>query len=149
MANYVESWRSNTFAVTDPVAFKKFVAGVGDIEVCDCEDGSFKLFGEGESFPSSLLDSKVTDDPSTGLPAIVESEGSEEDFDLGQNLARFLRTDSVLILVGCGYEKTRYVTGWAQAYNSKGEHRRLSIDDIVDLAKAAFPGAEVTPPWAE
>ncbi|HTE91774.1 MAG TPA: hypothetical protein VK639_22680 [Terriglobales bacterium] len=33
-----------------------------------------------------------------------------------------------------GAEKCRYVTGWALAVNSKGETRRVSLQDIYDLA---------------
>ncbi len=33
-----------------------------------------------------------------------------------------------------GAEKLRYLTGWAQAINSRGETRTLNLEDIYEIA---------------
>ena len=40
-----------------------------------------------------------------------------------------------MIIVGNGYEKMRYLTGFAVAINNKGERRHVTVEDIYELAK--------------
>jgi hypothetical protein len=48
--------------------------------------------------------------------------------------------------MGAGAEKLRFITGYAEAINSKGERVSVNIDTIYDLAKQKFgKDVEVTP----
>ena len=44
--------------------------------------------------------------------------------------------------MGAGAEKLRYIIGWAEAFNNKGESRAISLDAIYNLAKEL--GSEIT-----
>jgi hypothetical protein len=50
-------------------------------------------------------------------------------------LAGHLADHEVMIIVGNGYEKMRYLTGFAVAINNKGERRQVTVEDIYELAK--------------
>jgi hypothetical protein len=44
--------------------------------------------------------------------------------------------------MGAGAEKLRYINGWAEAYNNKGEKRAITLGDIYKLAEEL--GSEIT-----
>jgi hypothetical protein len=44
--------------------------------------------------------------------------------------------------MGAGAEKLRYINGWAEAYNNKGEKRVINLGDIYKLAEEL--GSEIT-----
>jgi hypothetical protein len=61
-------------------------------------------------------------------------------------LSEHLMDDSIAIVMGAGAEKLRFITGYAEAINSKGERVDININSIYDLAKQKFgEGKEVTP----
>ena len=57
-----------------------------------------------------------------------------EEIDLAGELAVHLEDGWVAVLMEAGAEKCRYVANWALAVNSKGETRRVSLEDIYELA---------------
>jgi len=70
-----------------------------------------------------------------GWPSNRVNENDEVvDIDLVRDLAAHLEDGWVAVLMEAGAEKCRYVTGWALGLNSKGETRRVSLEDIYELA---------------
>ena len=133
MANYYGQSRTNYFLVKDEVAFK----------------------AEMEKYDVTVITSKIDDQTAYG---IMDADGDggglawskynddTEDYDdisweyiIGQHL----QDGQVAILTETGAEKYRYLTGWAIAFNNKGETRRVDITDIFELAKEL--GTSVTP----
>jgi hypothetical protein len=55
---------------------------------------------------------------------------------------RNLVDNQVAIIMGAGAEKLRYINGWAEAYNNKGEKRVINLGDIYKLAEEL--GSEIT-----
>jgi hypothetical protein len=131
MANYYESARSNYFFVKDIEAFEAELNGsgleistkkIGDLtQVCLLADieqaGAFFEFYDPETFESIELDW-------TGI------------------FKRHLVDNQVAIIMGAGAEKLRYINGWAEAYNNKGEKRVIGLSDIYKLAEEL--GSEIT-----
>lgn len=134
MANYYESTRTNYFRVKDEKTFMEYANGIPSSEVVRDSEGRFAfLFGE-EGVPSSII---VT---------LKEEDGTEyeeyDDFDFIDSIIPFIAEDSVVILMGSGAEKLRYVSGYATAVNSKGEIASINLDEIYARAKKL--GGEVT-----
>ena len=130
MANYYASCRTNYFKVKDSAKFLKAMEQVNDIEVINKVDNIFCLLGnspDGGGWPHWVFD---------------EETGEEREFDLPEAVAWHLEPESVAVFKEVGYEKLRYLTGYAEAINSKGEIRIISIDDIYELA--AELGSDVT-----
>ena len=130
MANYIETARSNYFKVKDLEAFKLAVENYGEFEIThDDEDPSLiAILGTGESFPAYGWD----------------DDGNELDKEFAQIVSEHLTDDSVFVVVGSGYEKMRYVTGWAYAIDSTGKSVYMDISEIYNRAEAEFPGKTVT-----
>lgn len=131
MANYYESARSNYFFVKDIEAFKAELNGsglevstkkIGDLtQVCLLADieqtGAFFELYDPETFESIELD-------------------------WADIFKRHLADNQVAIIMGAGAEKLRYINGWAEAYNNKGESRVINLGDIYKLAQEL--GSEIT-----
>lgn len=84
---------------------------------------------------------------------LYDSE-TDENADWDQ-IAVLMDDDQVLIVLEAGAEKLRYISGYAQAWNSKGDHVTLSLVDIYALARNKFginptvaEYAELPPPRA-
>lgn len=135
MANYYSMGRTNHFAVKDPEAFQAEIApiiGDGDIvrEERDGVDGFVLLFGEG--VPSEHYD--------------YEDEDAEPiQLDWEDIISPHLVDGEVCIIQEIGNEKLRYLTGYATAFNNKGERESISLSAIYDQAKEL--GTRIT--WAE
>ena len=117
MANYYGFARSNQFAVKDVEAFKKAVENYN--VTVQVQDNRVTLLSNDESGWAWNDYSNYEDEP------IWWDEIFKE----------HLQDDWVVIVMEVGYEKLRYFGGFACAWNNKGEHRRVSIDNIFDLAK--------------
>lgn len=130
MANYYESARSNYFIVKDAEAFKKELQGSG-LEVVSkkIEDIVFValLADEENGFPFEKYDPETYD---------------SEELDWADIFKRHLVDNQVAIFMGAGAEKLRYISGWAMAFNNKGESKSINLDAIYDLAKEL--GSEIT-----
>lgn len=73
----------------------------------------------------------------------ISDEGEDVEIDYGE-LATHMADGQVWVLMSAGAEKLRYVTGWTQAYNSKGEQLSLRLSQIYELAKKEW-GIDPTP----
>lgn len=121
MANYYESARTNYFAVKDVEEFKKEISPLG-LEVVENKDGKLALLSDlEEGFPYSYYDEEIEDSVEVSWNEIFKQH---------------LQDEEVAILMGAGAEKLRYISGWAVAYNNKGEQKSISLDDIYELASS-------------
>ena len=131
MANYYETARSNYFFVKDVDAFKAELDGSGlNVETRNAgELTQVGLFAD-DSQSASFFEKY---DPET-----FESE----ELDWTGIFKRHLVDNQVAIIMGAGAEKLRYINGWAEAYNNKGEKRVIGLSDIYKLAEEL--GSEIT-----
>lgn len=122
MADYNPFCRSNYFKVKDPEAFKHF-----------CERCGVELI-EKEGDTGGKLHGFLSDH---GIPCYVHDDKTEEDRDIDflAELAKHLAPTWVAIVQEIGYEKYRYLVGWAFAVNSDGKVRQVSIESIYGKAK--------------
>jgi hypothetical protein len=129
MANYYESARSNYFFVKDIEAFEAELNGSG-LEI------STKKIGD-------LTQVCLLADMENGFPFEKYDDNYDStELDWADIFKRHLADNQVAIIMGSGAEKLRYITGWAMAFNNKGESKSINLDDIYDLAKEL--GSEVT-----
>ncbi len=129
MANYYESARSNYFFVKDIEAFEAELNGSG-LEI------STKKIGD-------LTQVCLLADMENGFPFEKYDDNYDStELDWSDIFKRHLADNQVAIIMGSGAEKLRYITGWAMAFNNKGESKSINLDDIYDLAKEL--GSEVT-----
>jgi len=121
MANYIGTARSNYFHVKDTEKFSEFCDRI-DVEMISKPDGRVGFL--------------CTQDDTGSLQRWAEDEDGETiDVDLCAELAPHLKDGEVAVMMESGYEKFRYVTGYAMAVNSKGETRQVDLGDIYKLAK--------------
>jgi hypothetical protein len=129
MANYYASCRSNYFNVKNDEAFIEAMSAVPSIELCRTKNG-FAILGscpDGSGWPSWAYDEETDTDIEIDLPDIV---------------SKHLVDNDVAIFMESGAEKLRYISGWAEAINNKGERKSISLSQIYDLA--AELGTSVT-----
>ena len=124
MANYYCTSRTNYFRVKDEPAFVAW-AEKFQFEAHKRQDGLYALFPgdvtDDGSFPSSFYD---------------EEKDEDEEFDFMVELSKHLAEGSVAVCISAGAEKLRYVSGYAEAINSKGERAAVRLDDIYVKAAA-------------
>ena len=130
MANYYATARSNYFAVKDEQAFREWADGLGlmILEPSDVSEDLIDRFGI----------SPGDDDDGGGWPTTMADDetGDCEDIDVAYQLAAHLADNEVAILMEAGSEKLRYIIGWADAVNNKGEHVILALESIYESARA-------------
>ncbi len=130
MANYYESARSNYFFVKDIEAFEKELEG-SSLEITKKQIGDLTqvclLADEEVGFPEGKYD-----------PETFESI----ELDWSDIFKRHLADNQVAIIMGAGAEKLRYINGWAEAFNNKGESRAINLMQIYKLAEEL--GSEIT-----
>lgn len=125
MADYYSMARTNHFAVKDSEAFALEVSRyIGDNNVLsekrDGIDGFILLFDEG--IPSEYYD--------------YEDDNAEPiDLDWEEIISKHLADGEVCVIQEIGNEKLRYLTGYAVAFNNRGQRESISIDRIYDKAK--------------
>lgn len=121
MANYEEAWRTNYVKIKDTDKLTKALEPF-DIEVW-ANDGFTAFGGTYEG----------------GFPQWGEDSESEEiEFSFAEHVCPFMEEDQILIAMSVGHEKLRYVSGWAQAYNQKGEFIQIALFDIYKMASDKF-----------
>ena len=131
MANYYENARTNYFKVKDEAKFNDFVASLSGLETYSDKEGRHCILFDYES----------------GVPTSKFNEETEDydDVDFLGELSEHLTDDSIAIVMGAGSEKLRYINGYAEAIDSKGERVSINISNIYELAEQKFgEGKEVT-----
>lgn len=126
MANYYSKGRTNHFAVKDPEAFQAEVTPLveeGEVirEERDGVDGFILLFPEG--IPTQVWN--------------PEDEEADEpmEIDWVSLISGHLADGEVCVIQEIGWERLRYLTGYAVAFNNKGEKENINIYNIYDQAK--------------
>ena len=124
MANFYAHARSNYFEVKDMDAFEKEMATLPDITVINQGDLVGVMVDNGDSgcFPSWRYDENGD----------VEME--DEEIDIVEIVAGHLAEGAVAIFMEVGAEKMRYISGWAEAINSRYDRKTISLNDIYDAA---------------
>ena len=127
MADYHGTARSNYFRVKDK---QKFIEWCTSLEL----------------EPIYEID-EVTRDTLCGFIAntgngAVPTHRNDEEFDFFSELSTHLADEEVGIVIEVGAEKMRYISGFADAVNSKGEVVSVCLDDIYK--KAAKLGNNMT-----
>jgi len=121
MANYYEQCRSNYVKVKDKEAFRAFLDRFG---------GAVMMIEDDKGRVGFLAEEGM---PSTYMP---DNSGTEpDDVDFVEELAAHLANHEVMIVMGTGYEKMRYLVGYAIAINNKKERREIDLAQIYELAK--------------
>tara|TARA_S200002703_G_scaffold119699_1_gene105461 strand:- start:287 stop:682 length:396 start_codon:yes stop_codon:yes gene_type:complete len=106
MANYVAYARSNYFKVKDEKAFMAWADGL-DIEYHEGHDNTFMVMAvDGESWPTNRWNDDIDD---------------QEDINFSSELSTHLADGWVAILIEIGHEKMRFLHGYSEAFNNKGE----------------------------
>ncbi len=121
MANYIGFARSNYFKVNDTKKFEEL-----------CDKWNLRLIKKDD------LVGFLDDDTEGGLPNYAETEDGEDlEFDdFLKELSDLLVEDEVAIMIEIGYEKMRYLVGFALAINSKGEQVTTNLSDIYKKAES-------------
>jgi hypothetical protein len=65
-------------------------------------------------------------------------EAADREISIVSELAALIQEDQVVVLQEVGYEKLRYLTAHATAFDSKGKAVELDMDDIFKLAAKRF-----------
>lgn len=116
MATYYSQGRTNHFRVKDSQKFEQEIetlSGHSSIEIYN-EDGQYCLLFE------------------DGMPTYSYNEetGEEGEIEMEDVIKKHLADGSVCVMIETGAEKMRYITGYAIAFNNKGDRKVVSLDDI-------------------
>lgn len=156
MADWYGSARSNYFKVTDP---KKFIElcnlwGVETVngerkvitdrcEAClhgkpdtDCKEYVKVMVGEckGKEENQTLYGFLGNTDNGS-LPSFRQDEETNTEYDFDDfltELAPIIKDNWIAIMMECGAEKLRYISGFSIAINSKGIKESVNLSDIYD-----------------
>jgi hypothetical protein len=138
MADWHGHARSNYFRVTDSDAFKRWAASL-HLEIWEKTKDTKTYFAMAASdveyggWPTQRYRDEEDDE---------DDEEQDDNFSFVKELSHHLQEGSVAVLMECGTEALRYVTGIAKAVNSKGETVEVNLEDIYLPAKTL--GNEVT-----
>lgn len=116
MADYIPYARSNYFRVKDKEKFKAFA------------EKFHAYLQEKEDRVAVIFDAGIPGD-------YCDAEGDYVEINFPQEAAKHLQDGEVAIFQEIGYEKMRYLVGYAIAINSSGEVRSIDLDDIVRIAE--------------
>jgi hypothetical protein len=127
MADWYGTARSNYFRVKDEAAFRKDAESLY-LDVMTSRSDNDLLF---------MVTPNAVNDKG-GWP-IWSPDKSDEDenpleVDIVGTLAKHLVDGEIVVLMECGAEKLRYITGHATAFNNTGHRVELDLDDIYRIA---------------
>lgn len=128
MATYMAVARSNYFTVKDLPAFVQEATRYGLCVKHPTSDaqqhrGLVMIHPKDGGWPDVLWDEE-------------DDDGNPLDFDAAAWVATHLVEGSVAVLQEVGFEKLRYLVGYAVAVNSAGETRSVSLEDLDEQAAA-------------
>jgi hypothetical protein len=130
MADWYGTARSNYFRVKDEAAFRKEAESLG-LEVMTSSSDSGLLMVT----PNAL-------DDKGGWPTWSPDESDAGvdplEVDIVGSLSKHLVKGEIVVLMECGAEKLRYLTGHATAFNSNGQRVDLDLGDIYRKAAKGF-----------
>ena len=130
MANYYGAARTNYFTVRDANAFQAWADKRGFRVITD-KDGEV-----------GILPGDASDDGTLNTWGEDSETGDFEKVDILGEIASHLVKGSVAILMESGAEKLRYIVGRAEAINSDGKRREITLEQIYK--QAAKLGTSVT-----
>ena len=132
MADYIGMARSNYFRVRDPEAFAAF-----------CERFNLTVITQQDQQHGELHGWMNEDG---GIPDFdPDADGGDgEEVDFIGTLAEHLEPGWVAIAQEIGYEKMRYLNGYAVAVNSEGKQVEVVLQDIFQAARNAGLGDLMT-----
>lgn len=126
MSNWTGMARSNYFAVKDMDGLAATLAPF-DIEI---EQDT------GEHAGKVCL---LANTDGGGWPSFVHDDDDNEiEFDPAVHICPYLADDEILVLMEAGFERQRYCSGYASAFNARGERVELSLRDIYTKAAQTF-----------
>lgn len=75
-----------------------------------------------------------------GMPSYIWEDGTDEmiEFSFAEHVCPFMEDGEILVVMESGAEKLRYITGYASAYNAKGDAVHVSLSDIYTKAAEFF-----------
>lgn len=78
------------------------------------------------------------DDDGSFNNVATDEDGADFELDWGAWARDHLKQGQILVLISVGAEKLRYVSGWAEAYNDKGDYVCVNLLRALDeeIAKA-------------
>lgn len=135
MANWQGMARSNYFRVKDRAAFAEAMDEAG----CCVQDED----GDGGAVMIYPDDSNCDDG---GWPCVpVDADADEAEYiDIPALVAEHIVEDDVAILIECGWERLRYLSGRAIAVDSKGQVTAVDLNDIYAQAAGMRPQKRLT-----
>jgi hypothetical protein len=129
MANYYSIGRTNYFAVKNLDLFKEEIDKISNmsipVEVCEKTKDGKNLVGL--LFPEGTYNSYYDDDTDDDIT-----------FDVAvwtQIIKEHLEDDWVCVIQEIGWEKLRYLTGYAIAFNNTGVIDRTDLDEIYEAGE--------------
>jgi hypothetical protein len=130
MANAICAARSNYFKVKDEAAFLAWADSRG-LYRSTGGDGMWMIGGAADdgAWPTSTWD---------------EEADEEQHVDIQAELCEHLADGEICVLIEAGFEKLRYVFGFASAFDNTGKAVQVSLLNIYTLAEEAF-GKRPTP----
>ena len=130
MANYYGSCRTNYFKVRDEKAFEAAIEALPNVE-CHRSDGAI------DAKHAGLYCILGNDMDGAGWPTsqYIEETDDHTHLDLVDEVYPHLADGEVAIFVEVGAEKLRFLVGYAEAVNNKGERIIVSLLDIYEKAE--------------
>lgn len=140
MANYYATARSNYFAVTDEEAFKAWAEKRGLTVMEPTHE-----FVQSDNVKRFAVHPNEQSDNGAWPQHEYDEENDEwVEIDFYSELAAYLISDEVAVLMEVGNEKIRYVAGNAVAINSKNEMVSIDLEQIYTAAAARQLGTKIT-----
>lgn len=123
MSNWYGAARSNYVRIKDMDALKAAIDGISITTQID-DDGRVAFFGD--------------DNDSGGWPMIEDEDGNVEPIDWSAVVCPHLVEGEILVIMEVGFERLRYLTGEALAYNHEGRVHQVNLNQIYTQAAKAF-----------
>ncbi|MBT3175263.1 MAG: hypothetical protein HN336_10485 [Lentimicrobiaceae bacterium] len=132
MATYYGKCRSNYFKIKDVTRFK-------DI----CEDFELDVIEKDNKFGFIVDNETGIPDPVECVNEMLEYDKYDCKYDYVEDIiAEMLDDNEVMIVMSFGSEDWRSLSGYAVAYNNKGETENVALRDIYE--KSNKLGANIT-----